>query len=186
MSASVSDINLGRFARQAHATHLLGQVFQNFSKPFIDESSQYEEVQQLDRTLRALIVVCGIECERTNLRYCNPVAICSSALFVLHSRYILPNTTTSTSAAFQQHKDSWTAMKDISKKIATTSNSFIYMSLEALSQVSPVVLHSTYKSASMLIRLIGEGECDASIKSLEVLKSALETKNKRWQAASML
>lgn len=183
MSASRSDANLGRFARQAHATHLLGKVFQYVSKPFIDESSQHEETQQLDRTLRALIVLCELESERTNLRYCNPVAICSSALVVLHSQYMLPST--ETLVGLQQHKDSWKALKDVSEKIARTSKSFLTMSHQGLEQVSPVVLHSTYKSAIMFIRMARESESDELINGLEVLKLALRSKNKRWQAAGM-
>ena len=67
---------MGKFARLAQATYLLGQVLQNVSHHNVDNEFQNENAAQLDRTLRSLIILCDNEGEIKQLSLCGQSALC--------------------------------------------------------------------------------------------------------------
>lgn len=68
---------MGKFARLAQGTNLLGQALRHVSDVKSDKEFYDEERLQLDRTLRALSSLTDIESELKNILYCGSVAACS-------------------------------------------------------------------------------------------------------------
>jgi hypothetical protein len=67
---------MGRFARFAQATYLLGQVFRHISDQPRDEAFHKQEGIQLNRTLHALVNLSQSEAEGQNLEFCTQTAVC--------------------------------------------------------------------------------------------------------------
>lgn len=67
---------MGRFARFAQATYLLGQVFKHISDPPRDDAFYEQEALQLNRTLHALANLSLSEAEVRNLEFCTQRAMC--------------------------------------------------------------------------------------------------------------
>jgi hypothetical protein len=198
--ADVTDIHFGRFARLAIATHLLSRVYRHIADTFPNIIVQYNEVMQLDRTVNALKHLCELDAKRTAIRYCNPVAICSrcvympsdifsysdmslSTLQILHNHYVTAKPGVSMSSEYRDH--SWSLLKVLAYNISETAQTFLQNVPASLSEVSPMVLHSTYQAASTLIHVNRKEPNEASLAALQVLKLALKTKDMRWKAGGM-
>jgi hypothetical protein len=69
---------MGRFARFAQTTYLLGQVFRHISDQSNDQDFYEQEAAQLNRTLYALIHLSKSEAEARNLEFCTQTAVCFS------------------------------------------------------------------------------------------------------------
>jgi hypothetical protein len=67
---------MGRFARFAQATYLLGRVLRHVSDEMIDMSFREEEATQLRRTLLALVKLSEMEGEVRRLEFCTQTAVC--------------------------------------------------------------------------------------------------------------
>lgn len=67
---------MGRFARFAQATYLLGQVFRHVSDRPRDNTFYEQEAAQLNRTLHALIHLSQSEAETRRLEFCTQTAVC--------------------------------------------------------------------------------------------------------------
>lgn len=68
---------MGRFARFAQATYLLGRVLQHVSDQTVDRSFHQAEAAQLRRTLRALVKLSEVESKVRELEFCSQTAICN-------------------------------------------------------------------------------------------------------------
>lgn len=197
---NAADVHFGRFARLALATHLLSRVYRHIADSFPNEVIQYHEMTQLDRTVNALKNLCELDAKRTAMRHCNPVAICCrfvymlpdflpysnaslSTLQILHNHYITADSGLSMSGEYRDH--SWRALKVLSHNISETAQEFLQNIAASLSEVSPMVLHSTYQAASMLIHVNRKEPDEASFEALQVLKQALKMKNMKWKAGGM-
>jgi hypothetical protein len=66
---------MGRFARFAQATYLLGRVLRHASDHSADQKFHQEEAQQLRRTLRALVSLSEMEGQVRQLEFCTQTAI---------------------------------------------------------------------------------------------------------------
>ncbi|KAF2415955.1 hypothetical protein EJ08DRAFT_622773 [Tothia fuscella] len=176
----VTNVHFGRFARLAIATHLLSRVYRHIADTFPNTIVQHHEAMQLDRTVNALKHLCELDAQRTAMRYCNPVAICSSTLQILHNHYI--TTKPGVSIISEYHDHSWSALKALSYNISEIAQTFLQNVPAALSEVSPMVLHSTYQAASTLIHVNRKEPDEASLAASQVLKLALKIKDMRWKA----
>ncbi len=67
---------MGRFARFAQATYLLGQVFKHVSGQSGDDAFYEQEGAQLNRTLHALVHLSQSEAETSNIDFCPQTAVC--------------------------------------------------------------------------------------------------------------
>lgn len=67
---------MGRFARFAEATYLLGQIFRHVSDRLTDNTFYEQEAAQLNRTLHALIHLSQSEAETRRLEFCTQTAVC--------------------------------------------------------------------------------------------------------------
>ncbi|KAL7920327.1 hypothetical protein ACQKWADRAFT_162010 [Trichoderma austrokoningii] len=77
---------MGKFARLAQATHLLGRVLRHIRDPTADEAFLSEEREALDRALRSLLLLTvAEEMSDIDTAFCSPVALLGSALLTLHS-----------------------------------------------------------------------------------------------------
>lgn len=174
---SNSEINMGRFARSAHAIHLLSLVVRHITTDFPSPSLKEEEVIQLDRTLHSLIMLCRLESTRTQKLYCNPVAICSSALLMLHGHYLYPGF----SAPEYQRERSWRAIVDLCRDINAEALRAIAASKVVLLEVSPFAVHSNYKAAEFLVQMNREFPDEQMVKWVGTMKDTLTLKDKRWK-----
>ncbi|KAK4075650.1 transcriptional regulator family: Fungal Specific TF [Trichoderma harzianum] len=73
---SQSQLRMGRFARFAQATYLLGQVIRHVSDEPRDDAFYVQEAAQLNRTLHALIHLSQSEAETRSLEFCTQTAAC--------------------------------------------------------------------------------------------------------------
>ncbi|CRG84847.1 Photosystem I P700 chlorophyll a apoprotein A1 [Talaromyces islandicus] len=78
---------LGRFAGVAQASYLLSRVYRHLSDTLLPES-YYEETQQLNRTIHALIQYLEINKGTTTSAACYQTALSYCALITLHSQYL--------------------------------------------------------------------------------------------------
>jgi hypothetical protein len=69
-------MSMGRFARFAQATYLLGRVLRHTSDHTADQDFHEAEAVQLRRTLRALVSLSEIEGQVRKLEFCSQTAIC--------------------------------------------------------------------------------------------------------------
>jgi hypothetical protein len=69
---------MGRFARFSQAIYHLGQVFQHASDHTSGDGCRKERVQQLRRTIYALMRVSEIEGQVRNMGLCTQMAVCYS------------------------------------------------------------------------------------------------------------
>jgi hypothetical protein len=67
---------MGRFARFAQATYLLGQVLKHVSDQPREDAFYEQEAAQLNRTLHALIHLSHSEAEVRKLEFCTQTAAC--------------------------------------------------------------------------------------------------------------
>jgi hypothetical protein len=140
---------------------------------------------QLDRTIRALMVVCEQESQRTNLRYCNPLSICASALLLLHSHYISPSSSPYSSGRYREA--SFQAMQELSRHLAITfKESHQKHSTICLLEISPLVLHSVYRAGVFLVGLNRDAPSVESEKGLRDIKETLEMKDGKWKISGKI
>lgn len=67
---------MGKFARLAQATHLLGRVLRHIRDPTTDEAFLSEEREALDRALRSLLsLTVDEEMADTDTAFCSPMAL---------------------------------------------------------------------------------------------------------------
>jgi hypothetical protein len=192
---------MGKYGRLAMATHLLCRVFQHISEVFPDESMQAEDSLQLNRTLHAAITLCDLEGRRRGFSCCAPVDICQQYLIcssipplrhglTLDSALLILHATSATSKSMLSYNKSaahdLAITRRVAQNIVASSQIFLDSVPEALKQVSPIVLHSPYKAASVYITLNRESPSVESLQALETLKAALAVKNRKWKVAGML
>lgn len=176
---------MGPFARLAHATHLLTLVIRHISYTFENAEICEEEVVQIDRTIRALMVVCEQESQRTKIRYCNPLSICASALMVLHSHYLSLDVSEPKINSSRSRELSWVAMQDLLQQLVTDFRETLGMPCDLLPEISPLVLDSVYKAGVFLVQFSRDIPSPQTTQSLQVVKDTLKLKNGRWKAAGM-
>jgi hypothetical protein len=98
---------------------------------------------------------------------------------MLHTRYLTPNFMKGSDEDQVYH---WLMAKEVMERIVTNSQGFLNDTV-TLDEVSPMALHSTYKVASLYIRINREIPSEESVRALEILKNALRLKNRKWEAA---
>jgi hypothetical protein len=76
--------------------------------------------------------------------------------------------------------------KKIAKTIVETSQAFLDAGPPALKEVSPMVLFSPYKAATIYIQLNRESPSEESEQALKTLSKALKIKSRKWRAAGTL
>ena len=104
----------------------------------------------------------------------------NSALLVLHT------TSATLKSLLSCHKNEAQDLaitRAVAKNIVARSQLFLDSGPGALKEVSPIVLHSPYKAASVYITLNRENPSEESLQALETLKAALEVKNRKWRVA---
>lgn len=82
---------MGKFARLAQASHLLGRVMRHICDTQADAQFLDAEKSSLDQALRSLLALTVAEEQQCGIAYCSPVAFVSrynplSAMF--HENYI--------------------------------------------------------------------------------------------------
>jgi hypothetical protein len=67
---------MGRFARLAQSTYLLGKVLLHTSDDNVDEEFYKQETMQLDRTIRALLNLTDFDDQAPKTTICAQTAVC--------------------------------------------------------------------------------------------------------------
>jgi hypothetical protein len=99
---------------------------------------------------------------------------------MLHTRYLGSGSIKSSSEDQVYH---WAMAKEVMERIVMNLQTFLNNCTIALEDVSPMALHSTYKVASLYVRINREIPNQESVLALGVLKDALRLKSKKWAAA---
>ena len=73
--------------------------------------------------------------------------------------------------------------RQIAKSIVVSSQTFLNSGPGSFKEVSPLVLHSPYKAATVYIRLNRENPSEENLQSLETLRASLKVKNRIWRVA---
>ncbi|KAH8817225.1 hypothetical protein F5884DRAFT_830319 [Xylogone sp. PMI_703] len=120
--SSASSLEMGRFARWAQATHLLGCVLRHVSDLDVDKAFRSEERVQLSRTLSALVNLTIFEGQVRNLEFCTQTATCYCALLALQESYRSNNE--EMLARTHQELQSAISAEAIARKTATIARSF--------------------------------------------------------------
>ena len=117
----------------------------------------------------------------SNLFVFSLILIFTGARIILHTRYINRNQINPRSDECR-----WTMLKEVIGNTVKTSHGFLETGSIDLEEVSPIMLHSTYKATSIYIRLNRENLSNESNPGFRNLKSALRLKNRKWKAAGLI
>ncbi|KAE9366738.1 hypothetical protein N431DRAFT_384656 [Stipitochalara longipes BDJ] len=166
---SPSSFSMGRFARFAQATYLLGRVLRHVSDRTVDPSFHDEEAAQLRRTLLALVKLSEVESKVRELEFCSQTATCYSALLIL--------------ADSENSSNKKESVIGIAKEMARVSNDFVSGLGMHAEYISPFMLHLTYSSIVLYMEMNQETYNDASMQALIALKQSLQVLESRWNAA---
>ncbi|RFU30654.1 hypothetical protein B7463_g5701, partial [Scytalidium lignicola] len=177
---SSSQLKMGRFARFAQATYLLGQVFRHVSDHQRDDTFFEQEAAQLNRTLHALIHLSRSEAEMRGLEFCTQTAVCYCALLILE----YPSSPKRNSALVGGQLDDYPTVGPdvISRESARMSQNFLPGGYIPLVEVSPFVLHLLYKCCIILSSSSREPTVEDA-NSLTTLQEALKFLTQRWLAS---
>ncbi|CZR56322.1 uncharacterized protein PAC_06210 [Phialocephala subalpina] len=171
---SQSQLKMGRFARFAQATYLLGQVFRHVSDQPRDDAFYEQEAAQLNRTLHALIHLSQSEAETRRLEFCTQTAVCYCALLILEA------------PVGGQLGDYPTIEPDvISRESARMSQNFLPGGSIPLAEVSPFILHLLYQGCIILSSSSRELRAEDT-NSLILLQEALKVLTQRWLASGRI
>lgn len=178
---SPTQLKMGRFARFAQATHLLGQVIRHASDQTKDSLFYDQETAQLNRTLHALVNLSQSEAEKTDLEFCTQTAVCYCALLILECPPSIESDTVST----EDHFDNYPIIgpQAIATRTAMMSQNFLPGGSIPLIQVSPFILHLLYRGCIILRQISPYTQREDEIRSLAVLEEALDLLSGRWLAS---
>ncbi|KAL7933862.1 hypothetical protein V8C35DRAFT_302609 [Trichoderma chlorosporum] len=177
---SQTQLRMGRFARFAQATYLLGQVLRHVSDQVRDDTFHEQEAAQLNRTLHALIHLSQSEAETRKLEFCTQTAACYCALLILEHPLSLKRNKVPISGPSDHYP-----MVDpgvISQESARMSRNFLPGGSIPLLSVSPFIMHLLYQSCIVLSSLPDEPAVDNTT-SLITLQEALRVLAQRWLAS---
>ncbi|KAL7790695.1 hypothetical protein V8C43DRAFT_73258 [Trichoderma afarasin] len=179
--ASCSSLEMGRFARFAQATSLLGKVLRHICEDNIEESLHYEERIQLQRTLYALVNLSVVEGQVRNLEFCTQTATCYSAILALYQPAITAANLKCRSAV----NDSLNTPEAVSRHTAMMVQNFQPRGDIPVNTVSPFCLHLIYQAALVFTRNTQEIELGDKSSLLEQLKWGLGILSKKWKAGEL-
>jgi hypothetical protein len=104
----------------------------------------------------------------------------SSALLMLHTTSGTPTSVPSSSKNDIYDLD---MARQIAKTIVVSSQTFLDSGPRAFKEVSPLVLHTPYKAATVYIQVNRESPSEESLQALETLRASLRVKNRIWNVA---
>ncbi|RFU31126.1 hypothetical protein B7463_g5209, partial [Scytalidium lignicola] len=170
--SSPSSLSMGRFARFAQATYLLGRVLRHTRDHTADANFHEEEAVQLRRTLHALVNLAQVEERVRQLEFCTQISICYSALLILGDPETVPSSENS-------------IIEAIAKVACQIAKDFLLGLIVPLEKISPFMLHLIYHSAVIYMEINQETRSDESAQALNHLKKTLRVVEKRWKAAGV-
>ncbi|KAK5064749.1 hypothetical protein LTR84_000583 [Exophiala bonariae] len=179
-----SSTNMGMLARLAQSAFLLGRVYRWKNHPTGDVDFDRSEKHQLDRALRALLNLTYEEGAVFLMAICPQIALCFSALVLLHSDDPIPRSSLTSHDAISTvdglykasvQDDTTAAIQTLIflRPIATESNANIQLFFRrqpwSIETSSPLLLHWTYLTAvtflqinNCLRKVQGSSELDAA------------------------
>ncbi|KAM6486374.1 hypothetical protein HDV62DRAFT_214517 [Trichoderma sp. SZMC 28011] len=177
---SQAQLRMGRFARFAQATYLLGQVIRHVSDEPRDDAFYVQEAAQLNRTLHALIHLSQSEAETRSLEFCTQTAACYIALLLLEQS----SSSEKMKAPVGSQSLSYPMVDPgvIARESARMSQNFLPGGTIPLPTVSPFIMHLLYQSCIVLSSLPEEPAVD-NASSLATLQEALRVLTQRWLAS---
>ncbi|KAH8809192.1 hypothetical protein F5884DRAFT_794781 [Xylogone sp. PMI_703] len=178
---SSAELRMGRFARFAEATYLLGQVFRHIADQKRDDNFYEQEGAQLNRTLHALILVAQSEAETRSLEFCTQNAVCYCALLILkYSSLSIAGIRTPVGGCYGYYP---TIEPDVvARETARMSQNFLPGGSIPLVEVSPFILHLLYQCCIILSSPSQESRPE-DVNSLAILQEALKLLTQRWRAS---
>lgn len=163
-----SSTNMGMLARLAQSAFLLGRVYRWKNHPTGDDDFDQSEKNQLDRALRALLNLTYEEGAVYLMAICPQIALCFSALVILHSDDPIPRSSLiSNDAIFtidgwhnsSLQDDTMAAIQTLIflRPIANESNANIQIFFRrqpwSIETSSPLLLHWTYLTAVTFLQI---------------------------------
>ncbi|EHK21738.1 uncharacterized protein TRIVIDRAFT_201769 [Trichoderma virens Gv29-8] len=171
----------GCFALLIESTKLLGQVLKNTSSRqsnFLKNQAfqLHEQINQLDNTLKSLILASENEAAKWDLDIQNQLFPCYSAILVLHQYHY--KRVRQRSIGLEWDNEMHLAIKPIVDRVILACKEIIQQPEQKLDFASPFLLHSIYTVA-----LAGSNQHRMSMENKYMLQKALEKLSGRWKAA---
>ncbi|PTB50632.1 hypothetical protein M431DRAFT_485355 [Trichoderma harzianum CBS 226.95] len=173
---------MGKFARTAQTTHLLGRVLRHVSDTEMDPQFSREERRSLERALQSLLSLTIDEEKLSTSHYCSPIALSArhlSALLVLHSH---PE---ADALGAESRARSLAAMEALSRVTLSFAHKFITEVKFESDEASPLLLDIMYRSAAVFITLQQTHVCDEFRDCEQVLTRAMEKLGVGWMATGV-
>lgn len=181
--SSPASLQIGRYARFAQATFLLGKVYKHVSDSTLSKDFLEEEATQLRRTLQALAKIVDIEGQVRKLQFCTQAALCYSGMLLLQESYSCLCKAPSPDIHF------WDPSVSIAESIARESCRIATSFLSrddvgpATEKVSPFILHLFYHSHAISSEKAKRTGSESAAESVAVLTKILGVMDARWKAA---
>ncbi|CZR61428.1 related to fungal specific transcription factor [Phialocephala subalpina] len=181
--SSPASLQIGRFARFAQATFLLGRVYKHVSDSTLSKDFLEEEATQLRRTLQALATIVDIEGQGRKLQFCTQAALCYSGMLLLQESYSCLCKVPSPDIHFWDPTIS--IAESIARESARIATSFLAKNDvgPATEKVSPFILHLFYHSQVIFLEKAKRTGIEAAAESVGVLSKVLVVMDERWKAA---
>ncbi|KAL6699721.1 hypothetical protein J3F84DRAFT_361571 [Trichoderma pleuroticola] len=170
---------MGKFARTAQTTHLLGRVFRHVSDTEMDPQFSREERRSLECALQSLLSLIIDEEKISTSHYCSPIALSASALLVLHSH---PE---ADALGADSRARSLAAMEALSRVTLSFAHKVIAGVKFESDQASPLLLDLMYRSAAVFITLQQTHVCDEFRDCEQVLTKAMEKLGVEWMVTGV-
>ncbi|KAK4541915.1 hypothetical protein LTR36_007279 [Oleoguttula mirabilis] len=178
------------FARTCQSSHLLGKVIRHLNDTNLPLDYKFEEALQLNRTIRALAGLLPKEAEEDDptLRptLCTSMAICYSALLILHDHYSctersVPNGPEAQLVLQKECIDGLAEISATAMNLARRIRGFIDRA--GLGRVSPFTIDCIYQAAANYAWYVRESSDPACGERLAELKEVLSLCDRRWRVA---
>ncbi|KAL7947312.1 hypothetical protein V8C42DRAFT_317396 [Trichoderma barbatum] len=180
--SSPPELKTGRFARLAEAINLLSQVLRRISNKENKRQLDPSDVIPLDRTLFALGRLIEIEEGQRNMIFCCSIAICYSALLLIHTVVLADSLKNSPG---ENQDTSYLSLQATLTKTLRNAQRFLNGEWGTVDDTSPFVLEWIYRSVTSLMSLGPRVEfCDIN-QGIITLREALIIVGERWRAASV-
>ncbi|KAK2022428.1 hypothetical protein LX32DRAFT_629892 [Colletotrichum zoysiae] len=182
-------LKMGRFARLAQATYLLGQALSAVTLPAdgVAGRGSSDQNEQLRRTLLSLVHIVDAEADARRLEFCAQSALCFSAILLLQGHHWDQCSSDFNHHPFKKTTDApWEATREALERMAQASTALVAeysVNPTLLDLSSPFMIHLTYQVASISIQLSRDPVDSRIMSKIDAFKAVLHVIAQRWKIA---
>jgi hypothetical protein len=173
---------MGRFARFAQATYLLGRVFRHISDHTTDQNFLEAEAVQLRRTLCALASLSEIEGQVRKLEFCSQTAVCWRLVGSSAPKTLLIKLESALLILRDSREADKIIMEDVMRETLRIGREFLSGRSKSPEKVSPFMFHLLYNVSTILMEDNQHIENIKSSEHLGILRTTMNALDARWKA----